>query len=883
MELQRQEYPAMMATLPPGQAVAVLMERIKHVSKVNSDVADWLQERRRIEEAYVQGLRKLARKPIPDDSVDLGIFATPWSKVVESTDAIADSHSTLAQKIEADVERPLRDFATSNREMQAMSTISGNLRSMAVDIENAQKKADKLKEKGSKAANSKVAIAASEVENATSQWESQAPYVFEKLQAIDESRCNHLRDVLTQFQTHEVDQVERNRKAAEQALNMLLNIETADEIKTFSLKTAGGERPRAERTRSRPQASGSSAPSAPPVPSIPSVDENSSQRSGSEQKEQKSSGFGGLKRLGTVLGRPKNRRGSSQPYGRTSSPERKSASNLGSAFSSFGRSGRSKEAPPTPSLPRQDSSSRQLEDIPSSPRASEATSAAQTTRKSNEQPNGSASEPIAEESGPTYLNGTSLTGLQEPLQPSSAQAAAKESTRDAEGFSVKPSGLDAISQAEAEAAGGEEGSAAPFKVDIRNAPIQEEDADAETALANVANTLRLSAAPAKRAPTVRGRRDVRNTIFVPSPQTPDLAPEVTPTTSSTLPVPSSSLPASPPVPGNLDASPFKLNHRSVFLGDDHPASDTHSIRSARSFTSATSTTVRHPDLHSPGLNSSIVETVSAWFENGAIARGNMVGELALAYNAPDSSSSLGPSNIRLENFHVLEKVAPNPAFVEPVADKAGYYTVDLSNLAKTALAFKYQVHLDANTIASHAPLLLAPAWKIEATHSLVVMSYSLSPAFVLPPGKTSVTLTNVMLAIHLDVSGAKASSAQSAPAGGVFSKDRQLIYWRFDELTLSSDSPAQQLKAKFITDSEAKAGAVEARWEVGPGEHVDGLGSGLSVAALDPVAKSSDASAEHDPFADEEAAAAKPEEDEGTWKEATIVRKIKAGTYSATS
>ena len=29
-----------------------------------------------------------------------------------------------------------------------------------------------------------------------------------------------------------------------------------------------------------------------------------------------------------------------------------------------------------------------------------------------------------------------------------------------------------------------------FKVDIRNAPIQEEDGDAETALANVANTLR---------------------------------------------------------------------------------------------------------------------------------------------------------------------------------------------------------------------------------------------------------------------------------------------------------------------------------------------------------------------------------------------------------
>jgi hypothetical protein len=197
---------------------------------------------------------------------------------VSSTEAIADSHHQLAQKIEADVERPLREFVSTNREVQAMGTISGNLASMAKEIDTAKKKSDKLRDKGAKAQASKVASAVADVESATMQWESQAPYVFEKLQAVDESRINHLRDALTQFQTHEVDQVERNRVTAEETLNALLNIETADEIKTFALKLQRGD---ITPSVSRKQSSVSSPPrnlAPPPVPAIP--DDDRSQGSG---------------------------------------------------------------------------------------------------------------------------------------------------------------------------------------------------------------------------------------------------------------------------------------------------------------------------------------------------------------------------------------------------------------------------------------------------------------------------------------------------------------------------------------------------------------------------------------------------------------------------
>lgn len=179
------------------------------------------------------------------------IFQTPWQSIVSSTELLAESHTVLAQRIEADVERPLRDYQSKNREMQAMSTIQGGLQALAKESEEAQKRADKLQAKGGKASANKVSNATSDVENANQQWETQAPFVFEQLQALDENRINHLRDVLTQFQTHEVDQVERNRITAERCLNILLNVNTGDEISTFVAKISGGRPAVPQRQQSR--------------------------------------------------------------------------------------------------------------------------------------------------------------------------------------------------------------------------------------------------------------------------------------------------------------------------------------------------------------------------------------------------------------------------------------------------------------------------------------------------------------------------------------------------------------------------------------------------------------------------------------------------------
>lgn len=397
----------------------------------------------------------------------------------------------------------------------------------------------------------------------------------------------------------------------------------------------------------------------------------------------------------------------------------------------------------------------------------------------------------------------------------------------------------------------------------------------------------------RRAGTVRGRRDMRASVYGQSPvSTPDPTTDETSRTISPAPLPSQEAPApleintSPPVQsayspaspsftsGTSTFSPFhgsaQATAASIFA---RPASrigesdyDAGSIRSGRSLGSTQSQSSKHPELHEPGLNSSIIETVSAWFEEGQLTRSVTIGEIALAYNPTDFSSPFGHEAIRLDGFSNLEKVAPNPAFLAATSGQAGEYTVNLSGISKTAVAFKYQVLAPS---AAVAPLLLTPAWKVEPSQTSAILSYSLNPSFTLPSNQTSITLSNVVLLLYLDTSSgaAKATSCLSKPVGN-FDKAKNLIYWQLGDITLTHGAAPTKLLARFATpDGEAKPGHLEAKWEATG----LGLGSGLAVEVKE---DNKDA----DPFADEDGVAGSAG---AGWKRTSEVRKVVAGTYSA--
>jgi hypothetical protein len=295
--------------------------------------------------------------------------------------------------------------------------------------------------------------------------------------------------------------------------------------------------------------------------------------------------------------------------------------------------------------------------------------------------------------------------------------------------------------------------------------------------------------------------------------------------------------------------------------------------SGRSLSSAASTTIKHPDLHEPGLNASLVETVSAWFEQGKITKALVIGQVALAFNPVDiSAGPFGTESIRLENFPVLEKVAPNPAFIEQAPETPGNYTVDLSKILKTTVAFHYQLHLDGENLANFAPIILSPVWKTEATQTSAILHYSLNPKYDLGDA-TSLTLHNLILAIRLEP-GVRTTSCQSKPPG-TFSRDKSLIYWRLGDVTFSKDQPSQSMRVRFFTDGEAKPGNTEARWEITGAQSLS-LGSGLGVSQSAPADAKQES--DSDPFADAEENAVPPSPAVG-WKPVPSVKRITSGTY----
>lgn len=277
--------------------------------------------------------------------------------------------------------------------------------------------------------------------------------------------------------------------------------------------------------------------------------------------------------------------------------------------------------------------------------------------------------------------------------------------------------------------------------------------------------------------------------------------------------------------------------------------------------------MKHAELHGTGLSSSVVETVSASFEDGRATRSTLIGEIALAYNPADFSTPFGSENIRLESFPSLEKVAPNPAFISHVDGKVGEYTVSLSNITKTQVAFKYQVRLE--DASSLAPILIKPSYKIEPTRASVIVSYSMNPTFALH-GRSSITLSGVALALTLD--GAKASSCQSKPAG-TFVREKNQIIWQLGDVVLTPGMAETKLLARFMTETEGKGGAVDAKWEI-IGEHAQGLGSGLSVSMLDQKSGGTEGA---DPFADDEASSGLM----AVWKGVQGMKKLVSGNYVA--
>lgn len=550
---------------------------------------------------------------------------------------MANSHYTFAARIDKEVELPLRSFQ-QKKEMVSMQTIQGNLANMAKELEDAQNASDKLSKKGGKASAQKMDMTAAKLESAGGQWESQAPFIFETLQALDESRMNHLRDVLTQYGTFESEQALRHQSEAEGVLNSLLDYSTADEVATFASKTTMGKPKIEKRATSTRQNSAAgttntantnnttsaaerattptiSAPT--PTPPGTSMDDNRSEHSAPREPPTENK----LRsRIGTMLGR--RRQSVHGGFGQLS-PQK----------GPFGRASKSSHGPGL--SPRTSSTNlsgpNHLGSLVESDDQDDLRSSEARDKNFQQTTNGTGA---AESTSTPQMNGKhSSTDLLDVSPPPGPPPSQKQPERDAEGFSVPAPADDPISAAQREAAGEEADQV--FKLNIQNEPVAEEDPEAKkAALTSVASSLAMGM-PARKTGTIRGRRDVRNTIYVPAP----------------MPQGSSSSAAFPPSPNFTSQSSRSTGLTALTSEPSFAGSDTQSIRSATSLGGIIH--AKHPDMHEPGLNSSVIETVSASFEGGEVKSVKVNGEIAFAYNASETSSTPSKSS---HKHHITNKL-----------------------------------------------------------------------------------------------------------------------------------------------------------------------------------------------------------------------------------
>jgi hypothetical protein len=303
-------------------------------------------------------------------------------------------------------------------------------------------------------------------------------------------------------------------------------------------------------------------------------------------------------------------------------------------------------------------------------------------------------------------------------------------------------------------------------------------------------------------------------------------------------------------------------------------SDTTSVRSGHTMQGPVPSV--HPDLYEPGLNASIIETVSAWFSEGTVTKSSVVGELALAHN-PTPGAPVESLRIRLDNFPVLEKVAANPHFVHENTDEnRGQYEVQLASISRPmpTVAFKYQVHLDDPS--AYCPVIFKSAWNLQDTTASAIIFYSLNSSFVSQTTEP-IVLKNVVLTVGLDItpneSGpvASATSAVMHPnQGATFRRKNSTVTWRIPELALNAPAEDGKFLVRFSTSTSGpRKGNVEAKFELSTATAGSRLGVSRAVTDASPK--------EIDPFADEAAQRAAST----VWQEVPTARKLVSGKYVA--
>ncbi|PWN20948.1 hypothetical protein BCV69DRAFT_282457 [Microstroma glucosiphilum] len=831
-DLPKDAYASAFVSLKPRDGSQLLQSRLHKAHVLADELADYFAARRELESAYLKALQKISKRSFLSDPTTLGPgFSPVYDRLIAELGEVASIHGDLEMKLGQECETAMRTASTRGewaRQREHDDTISATVKeiqSLEQQLSKDQKKLESASSKKAGPAQAKVQETQRSLDLTLDLWRVEAPFTFEAYQRIDAQRLEMMKEAVTRFETAQSDAAQRLMSMTEKTLQTVLSFDPMAEMQDFILKngvSSGSARP-TETPRRRP-----------------TVATTMLQRSGSIASSTRSPARGNGQEFGTGA--------SSASIHSNDQGTARGSSTLKSAFSRLGGRNRSNRADTGAQFSSSNDSplSRPTtnQDFPSSsPMASGRSGMRPSYENSAAAPSGRGF--MESEQAPDVTSRSAGGGgLMQPMIPTNRLASSDAPQVDSEGYSIPPPDRKPWETGPTSAVGGaaslmdDEGDEGADSVpsttqkmsnmNIATQPVRpaESSRDRE-ALERVRSTLLTAGPPTRRGTTRRDRRDVRNTTYKPNigsdaasqgvSQFGGIAPQATGGSVNSASY------AAPIVPTFTGTSDFG---REAGPGAPSMSSRTPSLNPFEASAGA------------PGLRASITETVNAIIASSSgagIARLMITGEVSVALK--DVQLSQSSVHLRLEAFEQLEKVAPNPAFLSPIASSPGEYQLDVAGLARqqqsalgagssgAAMILKYQLHVSADKLAAYVPLNVDAKWRMEPHQTSFLLTYSPNPACRVTSGQLE-DLSFVATLGPTEVTGL------TARPEGVWNAEAKRIHWTIDEgLALSSvSSTPAKILARFQVDGEGQPRPVQVRWRL-PGQTISSLGLAILPGA----------------------------------------------------
>ncbi|KAF9148216.1 hypothetical protein BG015_010063 [Linnemannia schmuckeri] len=765
-----------------------------------------------IEDMYAKSITKAFQKHFVTDPQALGTFTAPWEKLNAETVELATLHGQYSLRISNEIERPMRDFAKNHPEWQNIALAETNCNRIAKEFDEKQLKVTKYTKAVEKVSGKKAEVAEQKLMDYTKQlestrtaWRLEGPVILQKYQNLDQSRLDHMKQMLALFET--------------------LQTETALQIAELSGRTSS---------------------SAAEFDSIMDLELFASEMSINLNALEPQDGAS----IVSGFSHPSNGDTVGSLDGRKSNGAHKRAMTGSSQLSNISYSTeRSAAQSKTGSMDQ----TRTVETLDHARSASSVLGSAIDVPTNHVDAEGFSIPPP--DHGPWSDAGGASSVYDDERSETSSFSQAPKMQMEIKKDTVLESNDEARAALERVSSTLKQSKTVsrrhPGRREVRSMYQSEDTSSAHnsyhssplsTAFTPDSSREALATPPAMNSPGSRAFFSTSASHLQTSTLTPGM------TRASTLGLPSLSSPVQPQLSHSLPPTPALIvANGSGSSSGLPPVAVLGTGQSLATEPESIGTSINGPSVPTSPISpthsgtllgaeqpqkwvAAVIEKIHVHVQSGEVSKMMVTGEVILNLEGTevDPEGTVKKALLRLDQLQSLDKHVPNPAYLSPKEGVEGAYWVNLEALSQAmqqngvgqghgVVVLKYQVKTtEEDTRQKMVPLMIQPAWKCEAHQTSLLINYKANALCKLSQTQQEGNHVHLSeMSFLVPVSG-DVTNVQSRPTG-VWNSESNKMFWDVDNVTMSSTAPEpHKLLARFEMNpaggaSQPSAAAVKFR------------------------------------------------------------------------